>query len=211
MNPARITAPFSHQILTANDLDHSEWSRAESIKITRTWSGEEAPRSRHADAQILWTESSLLVRFVCRQEEPLNVNANPQRECKTMRLWDKDVCEIFIAPDSSVPHRYFEFEAAPTGEWIDLAINFRKDERETDFEFHSGMSTAARHIDDTLIVVICIPWSDHIPKPRTGDLWRVNLFRCVGQGDERYMAWQPTYTEEPNFHEPSFFGELEFL
>lgn len=210
-HPARITAPFSHSNLTAHDLDHSEWSRAEPIKITRKWSGDDAPASRHAEAQILWTKDSLLVRFDCRQEEPLNVNTTPQRDSKRMRLWDRDVCEIFVAPESGVPNRYFEFEAAPTGEWIDLAINFRADERETDFEFQSGMTTTSRLTVDKLIVVICIPWSDRIPKPKAADVWRVNLFRCVGEGDERYMAWQPTFTDVPNFHVPKFFGELMFL
>jgi hypothetical protein len=31
---------------------------------------------------------------------------------------------------------------------------------------------------------------------KTGDVWRGNLFRCVGGGDTRgYLAWQPTYTD----------------
>ena len=41
-----------------------------------------------------------------------------------MGLWDRDVCEIFIAPDEHVIERYFEFEAAPTGEWLDVAIHW---------------------------------------------------------------------------------------
>jgi alpha-galactosidase len=209
--PARITAPFSHSNLTAHDLDHAEWSRAEPIEITRKWSGEDAAASRHAEAKILWTKDSLLVRFDCHQEEPLNVNTAPQLDSKRLRLWDRDVCEIFVAPESDVPNRYFEFEAAPTGEWIDLAINFRAGERETDFEFQSGMTTTSRLTADKLIVVICIPWSDRIPKPKATDVWRVNLFRCVGEGDERYMAWQPTFTDVPNFHVPKSFGELVFL
>jgi hypothetical protein len=157
-----------------------------------------------------------VVRFVCSDAEPLLVNANPQLDKKTLGLWHKDVFEIFVAPDASTPDRYFEFEAAPTGEWVDLAISFAPNDslapgkRQTDFEFQSGMTTAASVANGRISVAICIPWSDAIPKPSRGDEWRVNLFRCVGEGDERYLAWQPTFTAEPNFHVPEVFGRLRF-
>ena len=206
-----IEAPYSPVSLVANAFDHPEWTRAQPIEITRKWSGEDAPASRHAEARIIWTEESLLVRFVCRQHEALTVNSNPQLGKKTYRLWDKDVCEIFIAPDPKAPGRYFEFEASPKGEWIDLAINLTAAGREADFEFHSGMTVGALVTKAQTIVAMRIPWSDYLPKPQKGESWLVNLFRCVGVGDERYLAWRPTYTAEPNFHVPEVFGWLNFL
>ena len=206
-----IEAPYTRVSLAANAFDHSEWKRAQPIQITRKWSGEDAPVSRHAEARIIWTENSLLVHFVCRQHEPLTVNPNPQLSKKTNRLWDTDVCEIFIAPDPKTPGRYFEFEASPKGEWIDLAINLTPGGRETDFEFHSGMTVGALVTQAQTIIAMRIPWSACLSKPKQGDSWLVNLFRCVGVGDERYLAWQPTYTVEPNFHVPEVFGRLTFL
>jgi hypothetical protein len=206
-----IRAPYSEIGLTAKAFDHPEWTRAHPIHITRKWSGADAPASRHAEARILWTNESLLVRFVCRQEEPLIVNANPRLDKKTLRLWDGDVCEIFVAPDPKTPERYFEFEASPAGEWVDLAIIFKASGRQTDFDFQSGMSAAAIVAGSQMTIAMQIPWSSFLPKPRKGDVWRVNLFRCVGVGDDRYLAWQPTYAAEPNFHVPEVFGWLEFL
>ena len=211
IQPPRIAAPHSKVILAARDFAHPEWTQAHPIHITRQWSGQEAPAARHAEARIIWTEESLLVRFVCRQDEPLTVNSNPQFDKKTMRLWDKDVCEIFVAPGPGAPGRYFEFEVAPTGEWVDLAISFAAAGRETDFGFHSGMSAAAVVSEGQTIIAMGIPWSASIPKPQCGDVWRVNLFRCVGVGDERYLAWQPTFTAEPSFHVPEVFGWLDFV
>ena len=206
-----IRAPYSEIGLTASALDHPEWERAQPIKITRKWSGADAPAARHAEVRIIWTNDALLVRFVCRQEEPLIVNSNPLLNKKTIRLWDGDVCEIFIAPDTKTPERYFEFEASPTGEWVDLAIILKRSGRQTDFEFQSGMSAAASVDASQITITMEIPWSGFLPKPQPGDVWRVNLFRCVGVGDDRYLAWQPTYTPEPNFHVPEVFGWLEFL
>ncbi len=128
-----------------------------------------------------------------------------------MGLWDRDVCEIFIAPDTAVPERYLEFEAAPTGEWLDVAIHWMPNKRESDWEFHSGMTTAARAEKDRVIIAMRIPWDDWIHKPQVGERWRVNLFRCVGAGETRgYLAWQPTRTSQPNFHLPQAFGWLIF-
>jgi len=206
-----IGAPYSEIGLTVKSLDHPEWQRAHPIQITRKWSGAAAPDSRHAEVRIIWTNDSLLVRFVCRQEEPLIVNPNPLLNKKTIRLWDGDVCEIFIAPDPDKPQRYFEFEASPNGEWVDLAIMLKPSGRQTDFEFQSGMSAAACVEGSQTTIAMEIPWSGFLPKPKKGDVWRVNLFRCVGLGDDRYLAWQPTYAPEPNFHVPEVFGWLEFL
>ncbi|HEV7746538.1 MAG TPA: carbohydrate-binding family 9-like protein [Pyrinomonadaceae bacterium] len=206
-----IAAPYSEANLTAGDFDHPGWDLAHPIQITRKWSGEGAPVSRHAEARIIWTDKSLFVRFLCRQQEPLTVNPNPQLSEKTMRLWDRDVCEIFLAPDTNSPERYFEFEASPLGEWIDLAICLNPTGRETDFAFNSSMTVAARVAGEQLAIGMKIPWSQSLPQPRKGDSWRVNLFRCVGVGDDRYLAWQPTFAPEPNFHVPEVFGWLEFL
>src|SRR6185295_16230412 len=206
-----VTAYRAGADLAADNFDHPEWTRAQPIQITRKWSGADAPASRHAEARIIWTDESLLARFVCRQEEPLIVNANPQLSEKTIRLWDRDVCEIFVAPDPKTPGRYFEFEASPLGEWVDLAIEFKPEGRQTDFEFQSGMSAAARVAASQITIAMRIPWSGLLPKPQPGDAWRVNIFRCVGVGDDRYLAWLPTYAPEPNFHVPEVFGWLEFL
>lgn len=128
-----------------------------------------------------------------------------------MGLWDRDVCEIFIAPDPKAVEHYFEFEAAPTGEWLDVAIQWSPEKRESDWDFNSGMTTVARIENDRIVVGIRIPWSEQIHQPRKGERWRVNLFRCVGKDPNRgYLAWQPTKTPKPGFHVPQVFGWLEF-
>ncbi len=197
--------------LSATDLDHSDWDRVKAIALTRYWSGNPAPAYRHGEARILWSDESLCVRFVCRQTEPLNVSSNPQTDTKTMGLWDRDVCELFVAPNPEQPNRYFEFEAAPTGEWIDLAVHVKPVQRETEWNFQSGMTTKARVGMGQVIIAMRIPWGERIPKPQRGERWRANLFRCVGSSEDRgYLAWQATHTEQPNFHKPEAFGWLLF-
>jgi alpha-galactosidase len=206
-----IVARYASRSLPVNDFENEFWQACQPALISHYWSGEPAPASRHAEARICWSSEAIHVRFVCKQQEPLMVAANPKTDTKTLGLWDRDVCEIFLAPDQGNPSRYYEFEAAPTGEWVDLGITLTPAGRETDWDYASGFTTAARLDGEELTVGMRIPWSESIPKPQAGEIWLANLFRCVGpESPDRYLAWRPTRTPEPNFHVPEAFGELRF-
>lgn len=128
-----------------------------------------------------------------------------------MGLWDRDVCEIFIAPDPHMVEKYLELEVAPTGEWLDVAIDMTSGTRASDWKFDSHMTTAAKIEKDRVTMAMRIPWNQRIHQPHHGERWRVNLFRCVGKGPNRgYLSWQPTRTPEPLFHVPKAFGWLVF-
>jgi alpha-galactosidase len=205
-----IQAPFVRAV-GAEQFDAAAWEECEPVTIAHLWSGAPAPVERQAEARICWSDEALHVRFVCNQHEPLVVSAEPKTDRKTLGLWDRDVCEIFVAPNPATPERYFEFEGAPTGEWVDLGILVTLEGRETDWDYRSGMKVAASVSENKLRLGIAIPWSASIPKPERGSLWLVNLFRCVGtEAPDRYLAWRPTHTPEPAFHVPEAFGELRF-
>ncbi len=197
-----------------DELDHAAWNDATPVHLTRLWSSEAAMPARHAEARVLWSKKNLSVRFVCRQIEPLIVHPAPQTIEKTIGLWERDVCEIFIAPNADEPEKYFEFEAAPTGEWIDLALRMTQEGRETDWQYRSGMTVHTRVDEGLVTIALRVPWAAfgvNCLAPQIGTCWRANLFRCVGTGNERYIAWQPTRTAQPNFHVPEAFGWLCFL
>ncbi|HEX8180797.1 MAG TPA: carbohydrate-binding family 9-like protein [Pyrinomonadaceae bacterium] len=194
-----------------DDFANAAWHRARGVPIMRYWSGAIAPAARHAEARVLWSDAALYVRFTAQQGEPLVVSDKPRLDEKTKGLWDRDVCELFIAPNAQMPERYFEFEVAPTGEWIDLGIHQLPDRRETDWAYHSGATFAARTAKDSITLTMRVPWTALGGAPRPGARWRANLYRCVGAGAQRgYLAWQPTLTPEPSFHVPQRFGWLEF-
>lgn len=194
-----------------DDFSENIWRKSEKIEITKYWSGADAPPERRATARILWTDAALYARFDCEQHEPLVINENPQIEREAEKLWERDVCEIFIAPDANNPEKYFEFEVAPTGEWLDYAILQLSDRRETDSSYNSGIETAAQIGENSFTVIFRIEWQAFGKYPNASEVWRGNLFRCVGTDEmTRYLAWQPTRTEKPNFHVPAVFGFLRF-
>ncbi len=84
--------------------------------------------------------------------------------------------------------------------------------RETDFKYDSGMKTAAKIGRNKILSAMKINWRAFGKTPTAGDVWRGNLFRCVGSGETRgYLVWLPAKTIEPNFHVPEAFGKFEFV
>jgi alpha-galactosidase len=210
MNKAAIIIKHLEGPLDIASFEDNSWDIAEPVGIGRYWCGDAAPEHRLTQARLLWSEEELYVRFDAAQQEPLVINDQPNLAEKNIGLWERDVCEIFMAPDATTPNKYFEFEVAPTGEWVDLAIEMRKGERITDWEYSSGMRTAAFIGIDKVTMSIAIPFASLMPE--VGDVWLGNLFRCVGSGPTRgYLAWQPTMTEKPNFHIPERFGQFLFV
>ena len=205
LNIAHIATDFE-----ISSTDCSSWDSVEPRVVNRYWNGDKADEHRSFDVSVLWSEIALYIRFDARQNEPLVVNERPQTSVKTMRLWERDVCELFIAPDTRNRRRYFEFEIAPTGEWLDLIVDWMKDEPR-DWEYTSGMEPFARIEKDKVTVAMKIPWTAFGKKPEAGDVWLGNLFRQVGSGETRgYLAWSPTMTATPQFHVPEKFGEFVF-
>lgn len=204
-------AHIAKDIPIAN-LDDAAWKRGVEVSVGSYWSGEEAPKGRHFKAKLLWSDAALYVRFEATQTEPLVVSEKPDLSKKVKGLWDRDVCEIFIAPDRSKANKYFEFEIAPTGEWIDLGIEVTPKERLTDWDYSSKMDSAARIEKGKVLMAIKIPFASLGKSPKAGDTWLGNLFRCVGKDPTRgYLSWRPTKTPKPSFHVPSAFGEFHFV
>jgi hypothetical protein len=210
-NKESIDAIFLATDLRVPDLTAKAWDKAPSAVIDHYWSGEPAPSGCHAEARILWSTEALYVRFVGNQADPLVISRTPRTTEKTMQLWDRDVCEIFIATDPNFVERYFEFEVAPTGEWLDVAIDWTTGQRQSDWSFESQMTTAAKIEEDAVTMAMRIPWNDRLYQPDRGERWRINLLRCMGSDPNRiYLSWQATRTSEPNFHVPQVFGSLVF-
>ena len=203
---ARINGDFD-----IRSLESDEWAMAVPVEIDNYWSGEKAPHDRSFRARLLWSPTALYVRFTAEQHEPLIVSDKPDLTKKADGLWNRDVCEIFIAPDKGRPAKYFEFEAAPTGEWIDLAIDATHAKRLTELNYVSGMTTAGKIDHQTVTIAMKIPFATLGGTPKAGDVWLGNLFRCVGTGATRgYLTWRPTMTPKPSFHVPAAFGRFVF-
>jgi alpha-galactosidase len=230
-----------------------EWKSAEPIHFSTDWQGKNADSALETEVRVLWSPTTLYLRFVCHYRELFlfeDSDSNGRRD----HLWDRDVAEAFLQPpdsfaksgpvgpdapvrdaerssavssgvalprtdedacfqkvegDYDTPYAsYKEFEVAPNGMWIDLDIipSGRGDLR-------SGM-TRSVHVDEKNKIwtaELAIPMKALTSSFDPSATWRVNFYRVEGKVEPRdYMAWQPTMTQQPNFHVPEKFGSLRF-
>ena len=214
------TAEFSvAHIPGASDLSTNPaadvWKSANATRIVRDCSRTTDYPDLVTELRGFWTDTDVYFLFVCPYRS-LNVFLPTQPDRPRRGLWDRDVVELFLGDDWSNIRHYREFEIAPTGDWIDLAIDL--DRRGPGPAWSSGWTTDAR-IDErakTWYAAARIPLRSISEKAVVaGTRWRANLYRIDGEGPDsvrRFMCWQPTCVtnRDPN-HVPEHFGTLTFV
>lgn len=212
--PAALTAQFSKFTgELSTDPRAAMWRKAQSATIVKDCSRQLDYPKLKTEVKTFWTATDLYFLFICPYETlNLFLPADPSKP--RVKLWDRDVVEIFLGDDWKNIRHYREFEIAPTGDWIDLAIDL---DRKGDRSWRSGWKTAAR-IDEKAHIWYAaakIPLqSVSTAAVAPGVRWRMNLYRIEGQGEDpfrHFLCWQPTcvLNRDPN-HVPENFGVLHF-
>lgn len=200
----------------ALSLDESSrvWKKAASQSMTKDCSTQIDYPNLKTEIRGFWTGTDLYLLFRCPYSE-LNLFLPADHTAARVGLWNRDVVEMFLGDDWTNIRHYREFEIAPTGDWIDLAIDLDHDTN--DHSWRSGWETLA-HIDENSKVWYAaarIPLKSVSSQDvRAGTKWRMNLYRIDGLGKDpqrHFMCWQPTCVQnrDPN-HVPEHFGTLIF-
>ena len=166
------------------------------------------------EIRAFWTDYDLFVLFICPYRT-LNLFLPPDNSKARRGLWDRDVVEMFFGDDWDNIRHYREFEIAPTGDWVDLAIDLDHDtygaEWNSGFQ-HMGRIDEAKKIWYAAARVPLKSVSDQ--RVKNGTMWRANLYRIDGLGEDpqrHFMCWQQTcvVNRDPN-HVPENFGTIMF-
>ncbi|MEO7144949.1 MAG: tetratricopeptide repeat protein [Bryobacteraceae bacterium] len=190
------------------------WKRASSTPMLKDCSHNIDYPALASEVRVFWTDSDLYLLFICPYQK-LNIWEPAQKDRPRNKLWDRDVVEFFLGSDWTEIRKYREFEIAPTGDWIDLAIDLSR--KSYDRTWRSGWKITTR-IDEKAHV-----WYAAARVPlksvsetavEAGTKWRVNLYRIEGEGPDskrHFLCWQPTCAgnRDPN-HVPENFGTLVF-
>jgi hypothetical protein len=196
------------------DPQSTPWAKAGSAWILKDCTRSLDYPDLKTEVKSFWTDTHFYFLFICPYRK-LNVFLPPQNESPRNKLWDRDVVEMFLGDDWKNIRHYREFEIAPTGDWIDLAIDL--DKKGGDKTWRSGWDVMARTDENSRrwLAAARIPLksiSQSNVKP--GTRWRMNLYRIDGEGPDslrRFLCWQPTcvINRDPN-HVPEAFGTLVF-
>ena len=183
------------------------WEEAPPIAFEADWQGKNPDPQRGTEVRLLWSDDTLFLRFRCRYRT-LTTFADSDADGRRNELWNRDVAEVFLQPDPTVPRRYWEFEISPNGKWIDLDIApGRKGNPSSGMRSRVGLDEARR----VWTAEIALPIRSLTPAFDPSAVWRVNFFRVEGPEEPRfYSSWRATHAPQPNFHVPEAFGRLIF-
>lgn len=213
------TAVFTVKYVSGNpaltlDPEADVWKNAASQTMYKDCTREIEHRNLTTGIRSFWTDTDLYLLFECPYTV-LNLFLPPNNREPHVGLWDRDVVEMFFGYDWTNIRHYREFEIAPTGDWIDLAIDL--DRESYDHSWRSGWRTMAR-IDEAhkaWYAAAQIPISSVSPEPvHDGTKWRGNLYRIDGLGADpqrHFLCWQPTCAQKRDSnHVPEHFGTIVF-
>ena len=210
--------PIPH-VAKAPDLNtnpNSEtWSHAAYTWIEKDCTQQVDYPKLKTEVRGFWTDSDLYLLFISPYNH-LNLWLPADNSKDRLKLWDRDVVEFFLGDDWTDIKHYREFEIAPTGDWVDLAIDLNKDSYDANWD--SGWQRQGRidennHVWYAAARVSLKSVSEKPVKPATK--WRANLYRIDGLGADpvrHFLCWQPTcvVNRDPN-HVPEHFGTLIFV
>jgi alpha-galactosidase len=204
-----IVVHRASQEVTLNALNSSRaWASAEPVRFSHDWQGKNPDSGLETEVRVLWTPTTLYLRFACRHRE-ITVFSDSDANGRHDHLWDRDVAEAFLQPHPSSERYYKEFEVAPNGMWIDLDIT-----PSGLADLKSGPQRSV-HIDENRrfwVAELAIPMWSITREFSPANIWHANFYRVEGPAEpRRYLAWQPTNTPEPNFHVPQAFGTMRFV
>ncbi len=199
-------------------LDERVWQTASSVGdfVFPWWKSGEKEQTV---AKLLWDDQFLYVFYRCQ-----DAHIWAKHTERDSAVWMDDCVEVFTAPDPDQPDNYFNIEMNVRGAFLDQHHPHGPDV-EVDEEWNATGVKIATTIDGTLnddsdtdrgwTLEAAIPLANfakvakHVP-PGPGDVWHLNLNRLGGETNPQFSQWQPSKTEEPQFHAPRDFGRVIF-
>ncbi|MFA5328538.1 MAG: carbohydrate-binding family 9-like protein [Prolixibacteraceae bacterium] len=177
---------------------------------------EEFPYKPDVTLQIGYNEEELFLQYKVNEQ---SVKAEITQS--NGRVWTDSCVEFFLSPEGN--DEYYNLEMTCIGMAL---LGFRKKGSEAIHASEEQIATirrisslGARSFPERKVqtewkITIAIPWKaffKHSLKPVSGKKMRGNFYKC---GDElsvpHFVSWTKIKTEKPSFHEPDFFGGLEF-
>jgi hypothetical protein len=194
-------------------LDDPVWTKAPPFRdLRRNLDG--SPGVPKTEARALYDDNFLYVSFRCADT---NIWSTFQK--RDAHLWEEEVVEIFVQADAQ-QSSYIELEINPLGTMLDIyLLDIRKplhyeswNSQRLKWGVQVFGTVDGKEDDREWTCEIALPMEDIVTAvnrpPRSGDRWRLNLYRVEKLPTPVLLAWSPTFKDD--FHLPSMFGEIIF-
>lgn len=140
-------------------------------------------------------------------------------------VWEDSCVELFAAVDPARQDHYFNFEVNCAGTFH-LGVGTDRTHRDLispelaeSIRINTSVSGTTKTPSDSDTrwwISVAIPFETLSAvtgtpvDPERGTTWRGNFHRIRSEPTPLFAAWNPVESPEPNFHQPSAFGELVF-
>jgi hypothetical protein len=176
--------------------------------------GEQEP----TDVRLLWDDENLYVAYYAHDRY---IAAGVTERHGPV---SKDDCvEIFLSPNTEKIKNYYTFEINAIGamlnrcrtDWWQGGANWEPERVRYRTSLPALVPKRESPGDRDWVVELAIPLRNfvrdapHTP-PRTGDTWRLNLFRTGGITNAQDSSWSPIPPGPHSFHTPEAFGTVRF-
>ena len=176
----------------------------------------EYPYKPDVSVRIAYNENELFLRYQVKEQ---SVKADVAKN--NGRVWTDSCVEFFVSPEGNDEYYNLEMNCIGT-----ILLAYRGEGKEAVYGTEEQIATirristlgttpfAERKEPTEWEITVAIPWElffGHKLKPERGTKMRCNFYKC---GDElsvpHFVSWTKISTEKPSFHQPKFFGGIEF-
>jgi hypothetical protein len=202
------------------DWNKDVWNQTTSLEIANDnkWEMNYKPKT---EVNLLYDDS--FIYLIYRIEDQFV-------KCVTDKIngpvWRDGCVEFFFSPNVKEPDKYFNLEINCGGTALMSYKKIPKVEKisvsEDDIKqikiFSSMPGIIEKEITEpvTWVLELALPikilqnYSD-ISLPRTGIKWKANFYKCAENNSHpHWLSWTEINSDKPNYHQPLFFGEIEF-
>ncbi|MBI9061194.1 MAG: hypothetical protein JEZ14_04360 [Marinilabiliaceae bacterium] len=185
--------------------------QSESIDVVN-W--ETYPYKPEVSFKIAYSEDALYVKFSVVEKAVRAINDQPNGS-----VWEDSCCEFFCDFDGK---GYYNLETNCIGTQLLGWGNGNREHADAkvinSIKKLSSLGTEPFDVktgEFNYEIVMAIPASAfyaHQLSFKKGMCFRANFYKCGDKTpDAHFLSWNPIEVEQPNFHLPEFFGEVELL
>lgn len=200
--------------------DKAPWNGIQSLQLTN-YMGDSPEHFPYTEAKIAYDNLAIYVIFRVKDKYVKAVHSEHQDPVYT------DSCvEFFFSPEENSTNGYFNLEMNCGGIML---FHHQTEPRTGQTHIAEGdiLQVEVAHTmpvivdpeieeDTTWCVEYRIPFSvlasyRDFSIPESGTIWRANLYKCADNTSHpHWLTWAPIDLPGPDFHQPDFFGYLEF-
>lgn len=190
-----------------------DWTNVPALEITHyTW--DNTGYEPAARCQLVWEEAALHVKMTALEREIVSTYTQLNDPVS-----QESCMELFIAPQPERSLRYLNFEFSPLGTLL-IGIGEQRagrvrlpvEDYRTQFAVTPSLTLSGDAPQWSISWQIPLAFmQSHFPDftYQHGLRMRANFYKCAVRPVEHYGSWAPIDTPKPDFHQPTFFGELE--